>query len=86
MSRVALIFGAGPNIGKATASAFISAGYKAALVSRSSKNESTAEQIYLSADVTDPSSIPGVFKTVTEKLGAPSVVIYNGSSSFLPRG
>ncbi|KIN00050.1 hypothetical protein OIDMADRAFT_146478 [Oidiodendron maius Zn] len=80
VTKVVLILGAGPNIGKAVAAAFTAKGYKTALAARSLKpEESTAEQLNIQADFSDPSSIAGVFATVEKKFGAPSVVIYNAA-------
>jgi len=88
-SKVVLILGAGANIGKSTAAVFASNGYKLALAARSLKPEdSTANQLHIKADFSDPSSIAKIFEDVKAKFGAPSVVIYNGiiysSSTFLP--
>jgi NAD(P)-dependent dehydrogenase (short-subunit alcohol dehydrogenase family) len=84
-TKIVLILGAGPNIGKAVAAAFAAEGYKTALAARSLKpKESTAEQLNIKADFSDPSSIAGVFATVEKKLGAPSVVIYNGNIALFP--
>ncbi|KIM93812.1 hypothetical protein OIDMADRAFT_136870 [Oidiodendron maius Zn] len=79
-TKVVLILGAGPNIGKAVAAAFAAKGYKPALAARSlNPEESTAEQLNIKADFSDPSSIAGVFSAVEKKFGSPSVVIYNAA-------
>ena len=76
---VILIFGAGPNVGQHVARAFSAKGYKVALASRSLKEEeSTADQVHITSDVSDPESIAGVFSKVKASLGLPSVVVYNG--------
>ena len=82
MSKIVLILGAGPNIGLNVARVFSSKGsYKTAIVSRNPKEELTkATDLSLQADFTDPKSIKAVFDEVRQKLGVPSVVIYNGSS------
>ncbi|EGR51305.1 uncharacterized protein TRIREDRAFT_104060 [Trichoderma reesei QM6a] len=76
--RVALILGAGPNVGINVAKAFAAQGYKVAIVSRSRKdNEDTRQFSQVQADFGDPTSIKDIFATVTRELGHPSVVVYN---------
>jgi NAD(P)-dependent dehydrogenase (short-subunit alcohol dehydrogenase family) len=78
--RVALILGAGPNVGINVAKAFAAQGYKVAIVSRSRKdNEDTRQFSQVQADFGDPTSIKDIFATVTRELGHPSVVVYNGT-------
>lgn len=78
-SPVILILGSGPNIGKHVARAFAAKGYKVALASRSLKEaDSTADQLNISSDFTDPESITKAFSKVKSLLGPPSVVVYNG--------
>jgi NAD(P)-dependent dehydrogenase (short-subunit alcohol dehydrogenase family) len=83
-SPVLLILGAGSNVGQSVAKAFAAKGYKIALVSRSLKEEeSTEDQLNISADLLDPDSIIPIFSKVKESLGLPSVVVYNGEISAL---
>lgn len=78
-SLIAIILGAGPNSGQAIGRHLAAKGYKLALVSRKAKEEdSTDSELHIAADFADPSSIPAVFSKVKAKLGAPSVVVYNG--------
>ncbi|KAF1963672.1 NAD(P)-binding protein [Byssothecium circinans] len=78
---VLLLFGAGANVGQSVARAFAAKGYKIALVSRSQKdNTNIPNAIHISSDLSDPSSVPGVFAKVSEKLGTPSVVVYNAAA------
>lgn len=85
-SSVVLIFGAGSNIGQHVAQAFASKGYKVARVARKLKeSENTADQVYISGDLSDPNTLVSVFAKVKALLGVPSVVIYNGESSYLWR-
>jgi NAD(P)-dependent dehydrogenase (short-subunit alcohol dehydrogenase family) len=83
VTKVALILGYGPNVGVDVAKAFAAQGYKIAIASRTNKN-SGAEKGYLQiqCDLSDPSSVEGVFSKVTTELGHPSVVIYNGLLHF----
>ena len=78
-SPVILILGAGPNVGQHVARAFAAKGYKVALASRKANEENnTPNQVNVSSDLSDPSSIAGVFSRVKELLGIPSVVVHNG--------
>lgn len=85
-SPIVLILGAGPNIGQSVARAFAAKGYRTALTSRkATEANNSANEIYIEADFTDPSSVVNAFSKVKSELGMPpSVVVYNGiSSSFL---
>ena len=78
-SPVILILGSGPNIGHHVARAFAAKGYKVALASRSLKEEDSSEdEVHISADLSDPHSVKGIFSKVKASLGLPSVVVYNG--------
>lgn len=78
-SRVVAILGAGPNVGNKVAERFTAAGYKVAVISRSGKSiPTTIAALSLIADFTNPKTVHGVFEEVREKLGEPSVVVYNG--------
>ncbi|KAM0258471.1 hypothetical protein ACHAQJ_003810 [Trichoderma viride] len=82
---IALILGAGSNVGQALSSAFSQAGYKVALVSRSAKESSSDKQISLAADLTKPEAVPSIFESVRQKFGAdPNVVIYNAAALTPP--
>ena len=79
VSPVILILGSGPNVGQHVARAFAAKGYKVALTSRKSNEaENTQDQINISSDLSDPSSVANVFSKVKASLGLPSVVVYNG--------
>lgn len=85
-SPVALILGAGANVGQHVGRAFLAKGYRIALASRSLKEEdSTPSQVHVRADFTDPSSVAEIFVKVKAQLGAPSVVVYNGSAFHLSK-
>ncbi|OAA61777.1 NAD(P)-binding domain protein [Niveomyces insectorum RCEF 264] len=81
-SPVILILGSGPNVGHHVARAFAAKGYKVALASRGVKDEDAknADQIRISADLSDPLSVKGIFSKVEASLGTPSVVVYNASA------
>jgi NAD(P)-dependent dehydrogenase (short-subunit alcohol dehydrogenase family) len=82
---IALIIGAGPNIGQHAADTLVSKGYKVALASRSAKqDDSDSNQFNFQVDLANPSSIPELFSKVKAALGAPSVVIYNGECVSVP--
>lgn len=85
-SPIALIFGAGANVGQNVGRAFAAKGYKIALVSRSLKEEdSSSSKVHIRGDFTDPASIAEIFSKVKSQLGPPSVVVYNGAVSMHPR-
>src|SRR5436309_1842565 len=82
---IALILGAGPNVGAALARNFAKAGYSIALAARR-VNSGTSPEGYLSikADLSNPSSVPSIFQTVKSELGtSPNIVIYN-AAAFTP--
>jgi NAD(P)-dependent dehydrogenase (short-subunit alcohol dehydrogenase family) len=81
--KVILILGAGPNIGQHVARAFAAKGYKVAMASRSVKEENIPDQVSLQVDLANPSSVLELFSNVKEKLGIPSVVVYNGEHHLL---
>jgi NAD(P)-dependent dehydrogenase (short-subunit alcohol dehydrogenase family) len=77
--RVALILGAGPNIGAQLASAFEARGYKIALGSRSADaSQNTDSKVHVKVDLSKPESVKSAFEQVEKGLGAPGVVVYNG--------
>ncbi|KAH8901761.1 NAD(P)-binding protein [Thozetella sp. PMI_491] len=81
-SPVALILGAGANIGQHVSRAFAAKGYKIALAARSVKEEdSTSDQLYIRGDFSDPASVVKIFSDVKSRLGSPSVVIYNAAAT-----
>lgn len=83
-SPIALILGAGSNIGQHVATAFAAKGYKLALAARSLKEEdSTPNILHIQSDFSDPESVLKAFARVKSQFGLPSVVIYNGMFSSL---
>ena len=82
-SPVALILGAGPNVGQHVARALAAKGYKVAHASRSVKrDDSASNQSNFQVDLSNPLSVPELFAKVKEALGTPSVVVYNGEYNF----
>ena len=80
-SPVALIFGAGKNIGAGVAKALTANGYKVALASRTGKHNLSDDQYFhTTCDLADPSSVEQTFEAVRSKLGHPSVVVYNAAA------
>lgn len=76
---VALILGAGSNIGSGVARAFAAKGYKIALVARKAEEDkSTANEVHIKGDFANPESLAQVFDKVRSKVGLPHVVVYNG--------
>lgn len=83
-SPVALILGAGANVGQNVARAFAAKGYRIALASRSLKEEdSSPSQLHIRGDFADPGSVAEIFAKVNSQLEPPSVVVYNGTVSSL---
>ncbi|XP_014552680.1 hypothetical protein COCVIDRAFT_109653 [Bipolaris victoriae FI3] len=81
---IALILGAGPNAGTAIASSLSSLGYRIATASRSGTSTSTST-LSLTADFTNPSSIPPLFTRIHTDLHAyPSIVVYNAATMTPP--
>ena len=84
-SPVALIFGAGANIGAGVARAFAANGYKVAVASRSSKHGLAKDDyLHLTCDLDDLSSVTKAFEETLQALGTPGVVIYNGKFPHTP--
>jgi NAD(P)-dependent dehydrogenase (short-subunit alcohol dehydrogenase family) len=83
---VALILGSGPRVGDAVARQFANTGYSVAVVSRKGTGAKTADgYLSLKADLTIPSSIPGVFDAVKKEFqNPPSVVVYNAAALTPP--
>jgi short chain dehydrogenase len=82
-SPVALILGAGANIGQHVGRAFAAKGYKIALAARSLKEaDSTPDQLNITSDFSDPESVAKAFAKVEAQLGLPSVVVYNGTNTL----
>ena len=81
--RTLLILGAGANVGTGVARAFAEKGYKTVTASRSpnAKDEGVSD-LHVQVDLTNPSSVAGVFDKVRKAFGQPSVVVYNGRSIF----
>lgn len=78
---VAFILGYGQRVGHEVGKRLVKNGYKVALGSRSGGKDAKHEVdfFHLELDVTKTESIDAGFKTVTEKLGTPNVVIFNGT-------
>lgn len=82
-SPVALIIGAGPNIGQSVARKFASKGYKVGLAARSVKEaDNTDSQLNIPSDFTKTDDVVKAFDRVKKTFGTPSVVVYNGESAF----
>ncbi|KAL2205195.1 NAD(P)-binding protein [Sarocladium strictum] len=76
--RIALILGAGPNIGQSVAKAFKDKGYRVAVTSRSADPKaSSSEDLSIQADLSHPEAAGEVFEKVKSTWGVPHVVIYN---------
>jgi NAD(P)-dependent dehydrogenase (short-subunit alcohol dehydrogenase family) len=81
-SPVALIIGAGPNIGQAVIRNFASKGFKVGVAARSVKEaDSTENQLNIPSDFTKTEDVINAFDKVKKAFGVPSVVVYNGNDS-----
>ncbi|KAK5214178.1 hypothetical protein LTR99_005195 [Exophiala xenobiotica] len=80
-SSIALVFGAGQNVGAGVVKAFSAKGYRIATVSRTATEDASDKRLHIQADLEDPESVSRVFATVRKQLGHPSVVVYNGAAA-----
>ncbi|KAF2204125.1 NAD(P)-binding protein [Delitschia confertaspora ATCC 74209] len=84
-SPIFLLLGFGDNVGQQTAARFHSGGYRVAVVSRSVEAQNFPAYLTIKADLSFLGSVASVFSEVREKLGEPSVVLYN-AVFFKPPG
>lgn len=78
MSSVALIFGAGSNVGSSVANGLLAKGYKVALASRSQDPETSTEtELHIPTDCSDTGSVLEAFAKTKRTFGVPNVVVYN---------
>ena len=82
-SPIALVLGAGANIGQAVGRKFTANGYRVALASRTassdaSNQDSKDDLFHFRVDLTNPANVKILFEQVQASLGVPNVVIYNG--------
>ncbi|KAK9439771.1 NAD(P)-binding domain protein [Metarhizium brunneum] len=83
---IALILGAGPNIGASVAREFASKGYKVVLTSRKVPENASPLFFHIKGDLSQPKSVVDIFTQVRKLHGEPSVVVYNaGAVSFAPK-
>ncbi|KAI4935043.1 uncharacterized protein J4E92_002329 [Alternaria infectoria] len=84
---VALILGAGPNVGLAISTSFTILNYRVATASRSGTNSINPDTgiLTLKADFTAPTSIPNLFSLVLKEYGtSPNVVVWNAAALTPP--
>lgn len=79
---IALILGAGPNIGASVAEEFASKGYKVVLTSRKIAENANPSFSHIKGDLSQPNSVVDVFTQVRKLYGEPGVVVYNGMSQM----
>ncbi|MGE0717802.1 MAG: SDR family NAD(P)-dependent oxidoreductase, partial [Alphaproteobacteria bacterium] len=81
--RTALIVGTGSGLSASLARRFAAAGLGVAVAARRTDKLAalTAETgaVAFAADAADPAAVDGLFAAVTERMGAPDVVVYNAS-------
>ncbi|CAN8106148.1 unnamed protein product [Discula destructiva] len=90
VSKTALIFGAGSNIGAGLTKGFLGAGYRVATVSRRSNHAAPTpgdndSVLPIQADLSDPAAVPGVYARVADAGWAfPAIVVWNAASLTRP--
>jgi NAD(P)-dependent dehydrogenase (short-subunit alcohol dehydrogenase family) len=88
LSRIALVTGAGSGIGRATATALATAGWKVVLAGRRKEPlEQTAasggECLVVPTDVTQPSSVAALFAAINQRFGRLDL-LFNNAGLNLP--
>lgn len=74
-----LLLGAGSNIGQAVSKKFQASGYCVALASRSLPDRRVSDQEWsYKIDLSNPSAIESLFSKISEEVGIPNIVVYNG--------
>lgn len=88
-TRVAVVLGVGPGLGRAVAVRFAREGFAVALMARQIETlepvhreieENGGRAVSIVADATDPASVDAAFERVKETLGATDVFIYNAGA------
>ncbi|KAJ3006450.1 hypothetical protein HKX48_000117 [Thoreauomyces humboldtii] len=77
---IALIIGAGANIGQRVADQFVARGYLVAAAARSEHPSAPGSIHRYQTDASNPEAVAALVHQVAGDLGAPSVVIYNAAS------
>lgn len=76
---IAIVIGAGKNIGATTAKAFSAKGYRVAQVARSIDTSSNNDDhLAITADLSKSGDVSNAFAKVRKTWGEPSIVFYNG--------
>jgi len=81
-ARVAIVTGASSGIGRASAAALITAGYKVFGTSRRDGADGPAGVTMLACDVTDDASVETMVKTVLNKTGRIDLLVNNAGSGL----
>lgn len=77
---IAFVIGSGPNVGKHLADKFRSQGYRVVLGSRTPEAPSEDGITTVAVDVTKTDSVVKAFEEVNKRVGAPNVVVFNGTN------
>jgi NAD(P)-dependent dehydrogenase (short-subunit alcohol dehydrogenase family) len=79
---VVLVIAGGPNVGAAVAKKFADNGYKVAIAARSvSEGIQSNRYLHVKADLSNPDTVPQIFREVKKNHGIPNIVVYNGLAS-----
>ena len=77
---IAIIFGAGKNVGAAASTAFADKGYRVVLVARTINTTYNDDEMFLVADLSKSGTVCDVFAKVRQSWGEPSLVLYNAAA------
>lgn len=81
MQQTAWIIGAGPGIGRAAAERFRAEGFQVGAIARPGDHlELSSESLVLGADAFDPTALKAALDELEQRLGPPTVLVYNASA------
>jgi NAD(P)-dependent dehydrogenase (short-subunit alcohol dehydrogenase family) len=77
-----LLLGSGSNIGQAVARKFEAGGYSVAIAARSLSDRKVSDRRWsYRIDLSNPNTVADVFAKVTNDIGIPNVVVFNGKEA-----
>jgi NAD(P)-dependent dehydrogenase (short-subunit alcohol dehydrogenase family) len=82
-----LLLGSGSNIGQAVARKFEAGGYNVAIAARSLPDRKVSDKRWsYTIDLSNPNAVAETFAKVTNDIGIPNVVVYNGKEASIFNG